>query len=65
LRGLADLTVYPPAPLAVSGTGSGRWQFVVKGPESLPRLIAPALTPFLEQRRRGGAVVEVEMDPVS
>ena len=65
LRGLADLTVYPPAPLAVSGIGSGRWQFVVKGPESLPRLIAPALTPFLEQRRRGGAVVEVEMDPVS
>jgi len=65
VRELADLTVYPPAALGASGISTGRWQFVVKGPETLPRLIAPALTPFLEQRRRGGAVVEVEMDPVS
>lgn len=65
LRGLAGLTVYPPAPVGGPGTSSGRWQFVMKGPEALPRLIASALAPFLERGRRGGAVVEVEMDPVS
>ncbi len=65
LRDLTGLTVYPPAPVAGSGTRSGRWQFVIKGPAELPRLVGPALMPFLERRRRGSAVVEVEMDPVS
>jgi primosomal protein N' (replication factor Y) len=65
LRDIPGLTVYPPAPAGVAGSSGGRWQFTVKGPDDLPRLIGPALTPFLEQRRRGGAVVEVEMDPVS
>jgi len=63
VRGLAGLTAYPPAP-AVSGAAT-RWRFVIKGPAELPRLLGPPLAPFLEQRRRGGAVVEVEMDPVS
>ncbi len=65
LRGIAGLTIYPPAPLGASGARSGRWQFVIKGPVELPRLIGPALAPFLTVRRRSGAVVEVEMDPVS
>ena len=65
LRGIAGLTIYPPAPLGASGARSGRWQFVIKGPVELPRLVGPALTPFLTARRRGGAMVEVEMDPVS
>jgi primosomal protein N' (replication factor Y) len=65
LRGLVGLTVYPAAPAGTSGAKSGRWRFVIKGPAELPRLIGAALTPYLERRRRGGAVVEVEMDPVS
>ena len=65
LRGVGGLTVYPPAPLGASGARSARWQFVIKGPGELPRLIGPALGAFVTQRRRGGAVVEVEMDPVS
>ncbi len=65
LRGLAGLTVYPPAPLGAPGSSSSRWRFIVKGPAELPRLIAPALAPLLERRRRGPGVVEVEMDPVS
>lgn len=65
LRGVTGLTVYPPAPIGATRTQTGRWQFVIKGPAELPRLIGPALALFLERRRRGGAVVEVEMDPVS
>src|SRR5439155_1405317 len=53
LRGIAGLTIYPPAPLGASGARSGRWQFVIKGPVELPRLIGPALAPFLTARRRG------------
>jgi primosomal protein N' (replication factor Y) (superfamily II helicase) len=59
------LTVYPPAPRSATATPSLRWQLVIKGPAELPRLIAPALSPLLERRRRGGNVIEIEMDPVS
>jgi primosomal protein N' (replication factor Y) len=65
LRGITGLTVYSPAPIGAAGPSTGRWQFVIKGPAELARLIGPALAPFVERRRRGGAVVEVEMDPVS
>jgi primosomal protein N' (replication factor Y) len=65
LRGVTGLTVYPPAPIGPSATQTGRWRFVIKGPGELPRLVGPALAPFLERGRRAGAVVEVEMDPVS
>jgi hypothetical protein len=41
-----------------------RWQFVIKGPAELPRLLAGPLGPFLERRRRRAGVVEVEMDPI-
>jgi primosomal protein N' (replication factor Y) len=61
LRGIQGLEVYPPSrrpgPRPV-------WTFVVKGPDSLPRLLAEPLSPFLEGRGSRG-VVEVEMDPVS
>jgi primosomal protein N' (replication factor Y) len=62
LEGLEDLTVYPPAPI---GTRPRRWRLVVKGPEALPERLAPLLRPLVERPRRGGAVVEVEVDPVS
>src|SRR5262245_30493571 len=65
LDGIVGLTVYPAAATGAAGAKTARWQFVIKGPAELPRLIRVALTPYLEQRRRGGAVVEVEMDPVS
>ena len=64
LSGIAGLTVYRATPVGATGARTGRWQFVVKGPKELPRLIRPALQPFVERRRRTGAVVEVEMDPV-
>src|SRR5262249_31201366 len=65
LDGIGGLTVYPAAPTGPAGAKTARWQFVIKGPAELPRLIRAPLTPYLEQRRRGSAVVEVEMDPVS
>ena len=65
LRGITGLTVYPPAPIGTGGARSARRQLVIKGPPELPRLIAPVLRQYLERRRRGGGVVEVEMDPVS
>jgi len=65
VRGGDGLTVYPPAPRGMAGARAPRWRFVIKGQENLPRLIAPALMPYLERRRRSGAVVEVEMDPQS
>jgi primosomal protein N' (replication factor Y) len=65
LGGIAGLTVYPPAPVGAAGAEARRWRFLIKGPEELPRLIGAALTPFLERRRRGGGVVEIEMDPLS
>jgi primosomal protein N' (replication factor Y) (superfamily II helicase) len=61
VSGIRGLTVYPAAP--AGGTAS-RWRFVIKGPDDLPRLLGPVLTRFLEQRRRAGAMLEVEMDPV-
>jgi len=64
LAGVAGLTVYPPAPRTPAPTKTTRWQFVIKGPAALPRLLAGPLGPFLERRRRSGGVVEVEMDPV-
>jgi primosomal protein N' (replication factor Y) len=65
VSGLGGLSVYPPAPLGAPGAKSSRWSFTIKGPAELPRLLAPALTPFVERGRRHGGVVEVEMDPVS
>jgi primosomal protein N' (replication factor Y) len=65
LTGIPGLTVYPPAPAGAPGSRSSRWQFLIKGPATLPRLVAPALLPFIERPRRTGGVVEVEMDPVS
>jgi primosomal protein N' (replication factor Y) len=65
LRGLPGVSAYPAARV---GTGPARrpaWRFVVKGPDELPRLLAGPLAPFVARRRRGGAVVEVEMDPQS
>ena len=63
LEGVPGLIVYPPAPRA-PGAKLARWQFVIKGPVELPRLLAGPLGPFLERRRRRAGVVEVEMDPM-
>ena len=66
LRGIAGLTVYPAMALGAAGAASAtRQRFVVKGPRDLPRLIAPALRPYLERGRRSHGVVEIEMDPVN
>jgi primosomal protein N' (replication factor Y) len=65
LRGIGGLTVYPPASLTPPRGRNSRWRFVIKGPAELPRLLAPALEPFLERRRRPGGMVEIEMDPQS
>lgn len=62
LGGIGGLTVYPAAP--VGATAGNRWRFAIKGPDDLPCLLGPVLTRFLEQRRRGGAMLDVEMDPV-
>ena len=61
LRGIRELTVYLPAPASRAGARTSRWRFMVKGPTELPRLLAPALAPFLERR----GMVEIEMDPQS
>jgi primosomal protein N' len=65
LSAIAGLTVYPPALLGVPGARTARFRLAIKGPAELPRLIAPALAPFLERPRRGGDIVEIEMDPVA
>src|SRR5258705_198175 len=65
LRGIGGLTVYPPASVTPPRGRTSRWRFVIKGPAELPRLLAPALEPFLGRRRRAGGMVEVEMDPQS
>ncbi len=62
LDGIAGLAVL--SRRAARGGRAVRWQFLVKGPADLPRLIAPALSAVLAARRRSGAVIEVEMDPV-
>jgi primosomal protein N' (replication factor Y) (superfamily II helicase) len=63
LKGIAGLTVYPPAAVTPAGARARRWRFVVKGPDDLPGLLAPALAPFLGRRRGSTGMVEVEMDP--
>jgi len=63
LRGIASLTVYPPASASPAGARNRRWRFVVKGPAGLPHLLAPALAPLLGKRRGAAGMVEVEMDP--
>ena len=63
LRGIAGLTVYPPAPASSASARNRRWRFVIKGPADLPHLLGPALAPFLGRRRGSAGVVEVEMDP--
>ncbi len=63
LRGIPGLTVYPPAPVSPPGARLRRVRFVIKGPAELPRLLAPALAPFLGRRRGSAGMVEVEMDP--
>ena len=66
LAGIAGLIIYPPAALGAPGAATAaRWRFVIKGPAELPRLVGPALRPFLERGRRSGGVVEIEMDPVT
>jgi hypothetical protein len=65
LRGIGGLTVYPPTPVMPPRGRYSRWRFVIKGPAELPRLLAPALEPFLGRRRRSSGMVEVEMDPQS
>jgi primosomal protein N' len=61
LAGVPGLVVYPAASRAA---GAACWQFAIKGPADLPRLLAGPFRPFLERRRRRGGMVEVEMDPV-
>jgi primosomal protein N' (replication factor Y) len=63
LRGIPGLTVYPPLAVSPPRGRNRRWRFVIKGPAELPRLLAPALEPFLGWRRRSSGMVEVEMDP--
>ena len=63
LRGIPGLTVYPPASVSPPGARTRRVRFVIKGPAELPRLLAPALAPFLGRRRGSAGMVEVEMDP--
>jgi primosomal protein N' len=63
LRGVAELTVYPPASASPTGARTRRWRFVVKGPADLPHRLAPALAPLLGKRRGAAGMVEVEMDP--
>ena len=66
LAGIEGLTVYPAMALGAPGaTSAARMRSVVKGPDALPRLIGPALRPFLERGRRSHGVVEIEMDPVN
>jgi primosomal protein N' (replication factor Y) len=66
LAGIAGLIIYPPAALGAPGAATAaRWRFVIKGPAELPRLVGPALRPFLERGRRSGGVVEIEIDPVT
>jgi primosomal protein N' (replication factor Y) len=63
LRGVAGLTVYPPAAASPAGARARRWRFVIKGPADLPHLVAPVLAPFLGRRRGSAGMVKVEMDP--
>lgn len=63
LEGIGGIAVYRAASAGSAGARRARWQFLVKGPADLPRLLGSALSTRLEQRRHGGAVVEVEMDP--
>jgi primosomal protein N' (replication factor Y) len=66
LDGISGLTVYPAAPRGAAGaTPRLRWQFMIKGPAGLPRLLAPTISSLLDARRRAGNVIEIEMDPVS
>ncbi|SRR6266508_2635575 len=66
LAGIEALTVYPAVALGAPGAAAAaRMRCVLKGPEDLPRLIGPALRPFLERRRRSRGVVEIEMDPIT
>jgi primosomal protein N' len=65
LQGIPGLTAY--APMAL-GAALGRrpwWRMLVKGPDTLPRLIDEPLRPLLERRRRPSGMVEIEMDPIS
>ena len=65
LRGIGGLDVYPGARRGSPAARRPRWALVIKGPDVLPELIREPLLPFLERRRRGGDMVEVEMDPAS
>lgn len=64
LVGLPGVEVYPAALRGGGGARRARWSIAIKGGADLPRLLGEPLRPFRERRRRGGGVVEVEMDPV-
>ena len=66
LAGIEGLTVYPAMALGAPGAiAATRMRCVIKGPEDLPRLIDPALRPYLERGRRSLGMVEIEMDPIT
>jgi primosomal protein N' (replication factor Y) len=64
LAGVPGLTIYPAVPGGAASAKRARWQFTIKGPGDLPQILAGPLAPLLARRRRGGGVVEVEMDPI-
>ncbi|MCI0547293.1 MAG: hypothetical protein L0027_08410 [Candidatus Rokubacteria bacterium] len=65
VSGVDGLTVYAPLPLGPASTRATRWRLLIKGDARLPGLLREPLLPYLERGRRGGGVVEIEMDPVS
>lgn len=65
LEGIAGLDVYPAARRGAPGAARPRWSLVMKGPSNLPELIREPLRPFVERRRRGADIIDVEMDPIS
>jgi primosomal protein N' (replication factor Y) len=65
LQGIAGLDVYPAARRGAPGATRPRWSLIMKGPATLPELIREPLRPFVERRRRGADIIDVEMDPTS
>jgi len=63
LQGAGRLRVFPPTPY---GRFAKRlaWRIVVKGGSDLPRELRLVLDPFLDRRRAGPSMLEIEMDPL-